>query len=86
MSEVATAEPSAAAVRLPPAMRAPKMLQGMGFAMSRRWMIGRLSRRYGSVFALQLPMFGNVVVVSDPQLAKQIFTTSPTNSATSSPI
>ena len=48
MSEVATAEPSASAVRLPPAIRAPRMLQGMGFAMSRRWMIGRLSRRYGS--------------------------------------
>nr|BBX79445.1 putative cytochrome P450 138 [Mycobacterium florentinum] len=37
----------------------------------------RLSRRYGNVFALKLPMWGRVVMVSDPQLAKQIFTTSP---------
>lgn len=77
MSEVATAAPSAAAVRLPPAVRVPKMLQGIGFAMSRRSMIRRLSRRYGGVFAMNLPMFGPVVAVSDPQLAKQIFTTSP---------
>src|SRR5271167_5243540 len=77
MSEVATAAPSASAVRLPPAVRAPKILQGFGFAMLRRTMIRRLSRRYGSVFGLKLPMFGSVVVVNDPQLAKQIFTTSP---------
>jgi cytochrome P450 len=40
-------------------------------------MMRRLSRRYGPVFALKLPMWGRVVAVSDPQLAKQIFTTSP---------
>lgn len=37
----------------------------------------RLSRRYGNVFTLRLPMWGRVIMVSDPQLAKQIFTTSP---------
>jgi cytochrome P450 len=45
--------------------------------MSRRWLIRRLARRYGSVFSLNLPMFGRVVVVGEPELAKQIFTTSP---------
>jgi cytochrome P450 family 138 len=75
MSEVATAP--AAAVKLPPAARIPKLLQGFGFAMSRRLMMQRLSRRYGSVFTLRLPMWGRVIAVSDPQLAKQIFTTSP---------
>ncbi len=40
-------------------------------------MIRRLSRRYCNVFTLRLPMFGRVIAVSDPQLAKQIFTTSP---------
>ncbi|MEE6135894.1 cytochrome P450 [Mycobacterium sp. 050128] len=77
MSEVVTAAPPASAVRLPPAARAPKILQGLGFAISRRVMMQRLSRRYGSVFTLKLPMWGRVVAVSDPQLAKQIFTTSP---------
>src|SRR6202011_1656634 len=46
-------------------------------AMSRRWMMQRLSRRYGSVFTLNLPMYGRIVAVGDPQLAKQIFTASP---------
>ncbi|GLE53295.1 putative cytochrome P450 138 [Mycobacterium montefiorense] len=40
-------------------------------------MMRRLSRRYGNVFTLRLPMFGRAIAVSDPQLAKQIFTTSP---------
>jgi cytochrome P450 family 138 len=77
MSEVATAAPATDAVRLPPAARSPKLLQGIGFAMSRRTMMRRLGRRHGSAFTLKLPMWGRVVAVSDPQLAKQIFTTSP---------
>ncbi|OBH12203.1 cytochrome P450 [Mycobacterium sp. E1747] len=77
MSEVVTAPAASVAVRLPPAARLPKLLQGLGFAVSRRGMMQRLARRYGDVFALNLPMYGEVVVVADPQLAKQIFTTSP---------
>jgi cytochrome P450 family 138 len=77
MSEAIIAPPASPAVRLPPAARLPKMFQGMGFAMSRRWMIRRLVRRYGNVFILNVPTFGRIVVVADPELAKQIFTTSP---------
>ncbi|CDO86380.1 cytochrome P450 [Mycobacterium triplex] len=77
MSEVVTAAPPGSAVGLPPAAPLPKLVQGLGFAMSRRFMMRRLSRRYGSVFTLTLPMWGRVIAVSDPQLAKQIFTTSP---------
>ena len=77
MSEVVTALPASAAVRLPPAVRLPKLLQGAGFAMSRRWMIQRLARRHGRAFTLNVPIYGRVVVVGDPQLAKRIFTTSP---------
>jgi cytochrome P450 family 138 len=77
MSEVVTAPPAPSVVRLPPAARIPKVFQGLGFATSRRWMIQRLSRRYGSVLTLNIPIYGRVVAVGDPQLAKQIFTTSP---------
>ena len=77
MSEVAIAPSASPAVRLPPAIRLPKVLQGLAFAASRRWMIQRLARRYGSVFALNIPVYGRIVVVAEPQLAKQIFTTSP---------
>ncbi|OMC22826.1 cytochrome P450 [Mycobacterium sp. SP-6446] len=77
MSELVTAPPVSQAVRLPPAARIPKPLCGLFFATSRRGMIKLLARRYGNVFAINLPMFGRVVVVGEPDLAKQIFTTSP---------
>ncbi|MGV0624230.1 cytochrome P450, partial [Mycobacterium kansasii] len=67
MSELATVPP--ATVHLPPAVRSPKLVQGIGFAVSRRMMMRRLSRRYGNVFTLRLPMWGRVIMVSDPQLA-----------------
>lgn len=75
MSQQVVAPP--AAVKLPPAARIPKVFQGLGFAMSRRRMIQRLSRRHGDVFTLNLPMYGRVIAVGDPQLAKQVFTTGP---------
>lgn len=34
-------------------------------------------RRYGSVFTVHIPVYGHVVVVADPKLIKQIYTTSP---------
>lgn len=74
MSDVVTAPP---AVRLPPATRMPKLLQGIFFAISRRWMIQRLARRHGNVFTVNIPIYGRVVVVGDWRLAKQVFTTSP---------
>ncbi len=77
MSEAVTIAPATPAVRLPPAARIPKVLQGLAFAISRRGMIQRLARRYGNVFTLNIPIYGRVVVVGDSQLAKQIFTTSP---------
>jgi cytochrome P450 len=40
-------------------------------------MVQQLARRYGNAFMLNIPVYGRTVVVGDPQLAKQIFTTSP---------
>src|ERR1700739_1484295 len=77
MSEAVTAAPAPLAVRMPPATRIPKLFQGLGFAISRRGMMRRMARRYGNVFTLHLPIYGRVVVVGDPLLAKRIFTTSP---------
>lgn len=36
-----------------------------------------MARRYGDVFMLNVPVYGHAVVVANPQLAKQVFTTSP---------
>lgn len=74
---IAPAATTAGTAKLPPASRVPKSLQVLGFALSRRKMMQRLARRHGDVFMLNIPMYGRIVVVSDPQLAKQIFTTSP---------
>ena len=68
---VATTDP----VRLPPAPRIPKLLQGVGFVAAREKSIAALAKRHGSVFTLRLPIFGQTVVVSDPVLIKDLFTT-----------
>lgn len=63
-------------VRLPPAPRIPKLLQGIGFVINRDRAVGAVGRRYGSEFTLNLPIFGHTVVISDPALVKDLFTTS----------
>lgn len=65
------------AVKLPPSPRVPKAVQGAAFFMSRRRVIAHLARRYGDIFMLNVPVFGPLVVVANPQLAKQVFTASP---------
>ncbi len=45
-------------VRLPPAPRIPKLLQGIGFVAARDKSVAALARRYGSEFTLNLPIFG----------------------------
>jgi cytochrome P450 family 138 len=78
MSTIHTpAAPAPPVVKLPPASRIPKALQGAAFSVSRRWIVRQMERRYGDVFMLSVPVYGRIVVVAHPQLAKQIFTTSP---------
>jgi cytochrome P450 len=62
---------------LPPAPRPPAALVGLGFMASRRRAIDWLVGHYGPAVTLHLPVFGESVMISDPALAKQIFTTSP---------
>lgn len=60
-------------VRLPPSPRVPRFLQGLGFALARRWTVAQIGRRHGDVFSMTLPVYGPTVMVSDPALAKQLF-------------
>jgi cytochrome P450 family 138 len=62
--------------KLPPVMPLPKPIQGIGFALSRRWTVHQAARRYGPVFTLNVPVFGNTVIVADPALVRQVFTAS----------
>jgi cytochrome P450 family 138 len=64
------------AVGVPPSPPWPMVVQGLGYALMRRQMLSRLAARYGEIFAIWAPVFGRMVVVCDPALAKQVFTAS----------
>jgi cytochrome P450 family 138 len=68
-----TETPPLRPINLPPRPPIPKPLLGVAFSVSRRWTVAQIARRHGSVFTLNLPVFGRTVVVADPQLAKQLF-------------
>ena len=59
---------------LPPSLPLPMLVQGIGYAFFRRRMLSFLAARYGDAFAIRVPVFGRMVVVCDPALAKQVFT------------
>jgi cytochrome P450 len=76
MTEAPTVDvPAAVGPNLPP--QVSNAVIRMAFLVARRQATARLTRRHGRVFALPIPVFGDTVVVSDPALTKQIFTTSP---------
>jgi cytochrome P450 len=68
----ATTEP----VKLPPGPRVPKLIQGAAVLTARYGAIAALGRRYGTTFTLNLPVFGETVVISDPALVKELFSSS----------
>jgi cytochrome P450 len=64
-------------VRVPPGPRIPKPVAG-GLALSNLQAITRrFARRYGDAFTIDLPVFGPSVVVSHPDLVKQVFQAGP---------
>jgi cytochrome P450 len=68
---------TAEAVRLPPGPGIAKIVQGIVLLTALQYRVfPGLSRRYGSTFTINLPVFGKTVVVSDPVLVKEVFSTS----------
>ena len=63
-------------VRLPPGPRIPKAVMGIAFLTARHRAVAAIGKRYGSTFTVNLPIFGETVVISDPVLIKDLFTTS----------
>lgn len=49
----------------------------MAFATNRRKFVNRMVPRLGPVFTCDAPVFGRAVMVTDPQLAKQLFAANP---------
>lgn len=73
LAEELTEQP---AINLPPLVRLPKVVQGLGFATDRRKFVNRMMDRHGSVFTCDAPVFGRTIVVGDAQVAKQLFAAS----------
>jgi hypothetical protein len=67
------AKPPTTPGKTPPAVRLPKPVQMVLMAGFRRRFLRYAGKRYGSVFAINVPFFGRSVVVSDPALARQVF-------------
>ena len=72
MTNVVNAVPAAGLPPGPPRI-VPRVLQGLAFFTARRQTTQWLTRRYGGAFTLHLPVFGRLVVVAEPSLAKQVF-------------
>lgn len=76
MSEAPTLDAQAAAV-LPPSPGIPRKLTAFAFVANRRRAVDWLTRKYGRAVTVRVPVFGDGVLISDPALAKQVFTTNP---------
>jgi cytochrome P450 len=64
-------------VALPPGPRSPALVQSLQFLTSQRRTSDRFARKYGDVFSLKGIGFGRLIVVSDPELVKELFKTDP---------
>jgi cytochrome P450 family 138 len=64
-------------VTLPDGPSLPRFVQGGMVIVAPLWMMRRLRERYGSAFKINVPIFGEAVVISDPAEVKQLFMTSP---------
>ncbi len=63
-------------IHMPPGPRLPKTIQGVALLTALCEVVPALGRRYGSAFTVELPIFGTTMMVSDPKLVKDIFSTS----------
>ncbi|WP_174186363.1 cytochrome P450 [Nocardia barduliensis] len=64
------------AVRLPDGPSTPPIVQNLQILTGRTRTWRRMHSRYGSAFSIQLPRFGDCVVLADPAEIKALFTTS----------
>ncbi|MGW4244366.1 cytochrome P450 [Nocardia sp. NPDC004722] len=62
---------------LPPGPQWPGALQALLYLAGRRRALEYIWRRYGSEFTVAVPLYGRVVVVTDPILARQLLAAGP---------
>ncbi|MCT7657625.1 cytochrome P450 [Mycobacterium deserti] len=68
------AEATTDPVRLPPGPRIPKPVIGTAFLTARHRAVQAIGHKYGGAFTLDLPIFGDTVVISERGLVKELFT------------
>jgi cytochrome P450 family 135 len=62
---------------LPPGPRMPRALQTAIWSRQAQWFLEQSRARFGPVFSLKIAYEGDWVMVSDPELVKQVFTGDP---------
>ncbi len=72
----------------PPGPRMPMTIQSVGFMLRHIPMMRRARAKYGPMFRIRLHGFPNFVIISDPDLIKQVLTEKPTvlHAGTGSPL
>jgi cytochrome P450 len=73
--EGTVAEATTDPVRLPPIVPLPKPVAAAAFMKGGGFAVKALSRRYGTEFCLNMPIFGKALIISDPALIKDLFAT-----------
>jgi cytochrome P450 family 138 len=74
---ITSREESPTVATLPPGPGIPRAVQGVLALANRRIALEMLRRRYGSAFSVNVPIFGRIVVLSDPGQIRQLFRASP---------
>ena len=77
-AESSLAPPAAdAEYRLPPGPKTPALLNGLLFLLARNELIRRLQRHYGDAIRFRIAGLGELVLVSTPEMVKQVYTAKP---------
>jgi cytochrome P450 len=69
--------PSGARRGLPPGPRMPRALQTAIWSRQAQWMLEQSRARFGDIFTIRIAHEGNWVMVSDPEVVKQVFSGDP---------
>jgi cytochrome P450 len=69
--------PAAPRGGLPPGPRAPAFVQALRYVRDPLGFLANYRERYGDIFTVDFPFYGQVVYVASPELVKEVFTGSP---------
>lgn len=70
------AEATTDAIRLPTGPNVPRLIQSLVYVFAKQRARLWLTKRYGSAYSLNLPIYGPSLVISEPSLLKELFTSS----------